>query len=212
MCLWQWKECNEETTEGSTNISEPQLLASFNHPYGDVNEIQWLTEDLCAVASSNGDVCLLRIDRENLLVNRDSTGYKLMPVNKWNQLHCSSNSLTTKQDHIITVGSEGKMCLLNFKKQTPVRIYKSADSGSMSSVIFMKQEEVATANNRGEVKIWDLRSNEEKPNKICHLAMDLGNFFFEYNVQIIKLCTRAYQVLLILIETFYIFSGHYKYF
>lgn len=37
----------------------------------------------------------------------------------------------------------------------------------------MKQEEVASANNRGQVKLWDLRSNHENPNKTCHLAMDL---------------------------------------
>jgi len=54
-----------------------------------------------------------------------------------------------------------------------VRKYESADSGSISTVLFVKQEEIAAANNRGQVKIWDLRSEEADPVKTCHLAMDL---------------------------------------
>ena len=38
-------------------------------------------------------------------------------------------------DHVVTVGSEGQMFLLNIKKEKPIKVYKSADSGSMSSVI-----------------------------------------------------------------------------
>ena len=41
-----------------------------------------------------------------------------------------------------------------------MRKYESADSGSISTVLFVKQEEIAAANNRGQVKIWDLRSKE----------------------------------------------------
>ena len=46
-----------------------------------------------------------------------------------------------------------------------MRKYDSADSGSISTVLFVKQEEIAAANNRGQVKIWDLRSKEADPVK-----------------------------------------------
>ena len=46
-----------------------------------------------------------------------------------------------------------------------MRKYESADSGSISTVLFVKQEEIAAANNRGQVKIWDLRSKEADPVK-----------------------------------------------
>ena len=55
----------------------------------------------------------------------------------------------------------------------PLRTFSNADSGSISCPLFLKQEQVASANSRGQVKIWDLRSSEEVPTKTCHLAMDL---------------------------------------
>ena len=68
-------------------VFEPQMVASHDHRFGDVNEIQFLTSDVFAVASSSGQVSLLRIERDNASVR--STGYKLLQVNKWDNLHCS---------------------------------------------------------------------------------------------------------------------------
>ena len=35
--LWQWSEDSEpmEVADGQTGVSEPQLLASFNHAFGE---------------------------------------------------------------------------------------------------------------------------------------------------------------------------------
>ena len=55
---------------------------------GDVNEMQFLTPDLFSVGSSDGSVTLLRISKENGLGNRETTGYNLAQMNKWN-LHKS---------------------------------------------------------------------------------------------------------------------------
>ena len=85
----------------------------------------------------------------------------------------SCNSLSCSGDHIVSVGSNGQMFLLNGKRQAPLKSLTEADSGSMSSVLFLKQDQVATGNTRGQVKIWDLRSTEDGPAKTCHLAMDL---------------------------------------
>jgi nuclear pore complex protein Nup43 len=65
------------------------------------------------------------------------------------------------------------MNLLNTKRSASVRSFTNADSCALNAVLFLKQDQVATANNRGQVKLWDLRSTDEVPSKICHLSMDL---------------------------------------
>jgi len=174
--LWKWTNetpMDDETSRfgESTGLFEPQLLASFDHRFGDVNEIQFLTSDVVATASSDGSVTLLRIDRDSLTNN--STGYKFVQVNKWNKIHSSCNGLSVNGDSIVSVGSDGKIFLLNGRRPAPLRTYANADSGSICCPLFLKQDQVASANSRGQVKIWDLRSSEEVPTKTCHLAMDL---------------------------------------
>ena len=83
--LWKWLDDGQNNEKPQ----EPQLLASFDHSFGDVNEIQFLEhEKRLLVASSDGSVSLLRIVT-NALVNRESTGYQLTLVNKWHRLHSS---------------------------------------------------------------------------------------------------------------------------
>jgi len=176
--LWKWsKETPMEDDNSrmgeSGDVFEPQLLASYDHRFGDVNEMQFLTSDVVATASSDGPVTLLRIDRDTLANSLQSTGYKFLQINKWNKIHSSCNGLSVSGDNIVSVGSDGKMFLLNGRRPGPLRTFSNADSGSISCPLFLKQEQVASANSRGQVKIWDLRSSEEVPTKTCHLAMDL---------------------------------------
>ena len=100
----------------SSCIFEPQLLASFDHRFGDVNEMQFLTSDVLATASSDGSVTLLKIDRDNLTSSIQSTGFKFLQLNKWNKLHSSCNGLSVSGDNIVSVGSGGKMFLLNGRR------------------------------------------------------------------------------------------------
>ena len=65
-------------------MAEPQLLASFDHRFGDVTELQFLTPDVFAASSSDGSVTLLRVVRDEL---QSSTGFKLVQVTKWDKLH-----------------------------------------------------------------------------------------------------------------------------
>jgi len=187
--LWSWNKVEETTTDPETvpvsaedsDVFEPNLLSSYDHGNGDVNEVQFLNTDTFAIASSDGTVSLLKIDRDNVLEARNlhSTGHKLTKVAAWNKLHSkrnvegSCNSLSCAGDHIVSVGSNGQMFLLNGKRQAPLKSFTEADSGSMSSALFLKQDQVASGNTRGQVKIWDLRSTEVQPSKTCHLAMDL---------------------------------------
>ncbi len=159
-----------------SQITEPERLTSFDHSFGDVNELQFLTTDVFASASSNGTVSLLRIAREN---NLGSSGISLVQANQWKDLHktklvCSScNGLSCSGDHIMTAGSDGKIVLLNAKRNSPVRVILSNDSCSFSACLFLKQDEAVAGNNRGQIKLWDLRSADETPSRTCNLSIDI---------------------------------------
>ena len=171
-----------EPTEQEGPVFEPDLLSSFNHDIGDVNDIHFLTSEVFAVASSDGTVTLVKIDRDSILGSRNtkSTGFKLAAIAKWSKLHSkqnvlgSCNAISCAGDNIVSAGSNGQMFVLNGKRQTPIKSFHEADSGSISSVLFLKQDQTASGNTRGQVKIWDLRANESSAaSKTCHLAMDL---------------------------------------
>ena len=170
-----------EPEEQEETVFEPDLLSSFNHD-GDVNDIHFLTPEVFAVGSSEGTVTLVKIDRDNLLGSRNtkSTGFKLTAIAKWNRLHFkknvpgSCNAISCAGDNVLSAGSNGQMFVLNGKRQVPLKSFNEADSGSISSVLFLKQDQAASGNTRGQVKIWDLRANENSTaSKTCHLAMDL---------------------------------------
>ena len=77
---------NEAMAEQDPEIFEPNLLSSHDHRIGNVNEIEFLTSEVFAVASSDGTVTVLKIDRDSISRFENSTGYKLNVVAKWSQL------------------------------------------------------------------------------------------------------------------------------
>ncbi len=168
---------NGETFAGQAMVFEPQMLASFDHRTGDVNEMQFLNADLLAVASSDGSVTLLKVQKDIVGSATPSTGISLSKANHWPKIHTSCNGLSVSGDHIMSIGNEGKMFLLNVKRQSPIQTFAKADSGSLSCALFLRQDQIAAANSRGQVKIWDLRvgntQDKQEPAKVCHLAMDL---------------------------------------
>ena len=89
-----------------------------------MNEIQFLTSDVVATASSDGSVTLLRIDRDSLKNN--STGFKFVQVNEWNKIHSSCNGLSVNGDSIVSVGTDGKIFLLNGRRPGMMRLLKVA--------------------------------------------------------------------------------------
>ena len=95
-----------------------------------MNEIQFLTSDVVATASSDGSVTLLRIDRDSLTNN--STGFKFVQVNKWNKIHSSCNGLSVNGDSIVSVGSDGKIFLLNGRRPGKVQISYSVIHNSIA--------------------------------------------------------------------------------
>ena len=71
---------------------------------------------------------------------------------------------------VASVGEDGKMFILSPKSGQPIKSYDQADSCSLTSVLFTKNDEVAAGNMRGQLKVWDLRAREEDPANVCVLS------------------------------------------
>merc|ERR1712080_788376 len=123
-------------------------------------------------ASSDGTVTALKIGREFASASstelEKASGWALQEVGKWDKIHkmqftdASCNSVACSSENFASAGEDGKIHLSNIKRREAIRSYK-ADSCSLNAVIFMRNDEIAAANMRGQLKIWDLRSKAEEP-------------------------------------------------
>ncbi|XP_013149382.1 PREDICTED: nucleoporin Nup43 [Papilio polytes] len=129
---------------------------------GDVTEIQFTGKNVIAVSTSDGKVRLLQISEYERKT-------PLKEVFIWNNLHkiarqaCSCTTLATMEGDIASVGEDGNINILNSRRGDITRTITEADSCSLHSVCFIKHNEIITGNFRGHMKIWDLRSPDNKP-------------------------------------------------
>ncbi len=159
----------DQGDEYEAQISVPEKMTRFSLGCANVNELLFLSQDVVASASSNGDVSLLRIGR-----GQYDSGYSLEQIRLWSNLHSSCNGLSCSGENMMTAGSDGRMTQVNAKRQEPVRIFANTDgSCCYNACLFLKQDSVIGANNRGQIKLWDLRSKDEQPSKVCNLSIDL---------------------------------------
>merc|ERR1719273_2232648 len=142
-----------------------------------------MNPDIALCASSDGSITLLRIGRDIAPAhieeqNSVSNGWALQEVSAWNKIHsmqfqdASCNGVACSVENIASAGEDGKIFLFNIKRREPIRSYNKADSCSLNTVIFIRNDEIAAANMRGQLKIWDLRANTEDPCKTCILSSE----------------------------------------
>ncbi|XP_059475898.1 nucleoporin Nup43 [Neocloeon triangulifer] len=85
------------------------------------------------------------------------------------QIFCACRGVDFMGEDVVTIGDDGKLILLNSYSahQQPVRIIE-ASSGALSSVCFIKHNEVLCGNSRGQISCWDLRKPAAQPgNTLC---------------------------------------------
>lgn len=152
-----------EETDTKQDV-DPKMVSEINHP-GDVTDLVFLNNDVLLAASSTGSVFLHRLQRNQ--------SFKQMQ--KWEHVHafkpgagpqfrmCPCTSVTVRNDNIITVGEDGRLVHLNVKHKDPIHVIDSAETCTINAVLFLKQFEVVTANMRGQLKVWDLRSKSNSP-------------------------------------------------
>ncbi|XP_050304526.1 nucleoporin Nup43 [Anthonomus grandis grandis] len=164
--LWDAYENIEEDDVYSFNVAE--------YPYcGDVTELKFLNSEYFASSSSSGSVHLFSV-----AVSDVGESY-IKHHRTWKDIHYFKNSepspstaLTFHENDIVTVGEDGRINVLNAQSENIVRTIDNADSCSIQCVIFIRHNEVLTSNLRGQMKVWDLRSNSNKAASTFMLSGD----------------------------------------
>ncbi|KAG8245999.1 Nucleoporin Nup43 [Homalodisca vitripennis] len=145
----------------------------YSHPHkGDVTEIKFIDNNNFLAASSLGSVQLLRVvDR----TQAEST--RFITTSSWDNIHyfptgeeSSCTGLASFEEDVATIGEDGRINLLSTREEGITKIYDDADSCSLCSVCFLKHNELLTGNSRGQMKIWDLRSGDDKPQSTFMLS------------------------------------------
>ncbi|XP_063828258.1 nucleoporin Nup43 [Ostrinia nubilalis] len=159
-----------ESPHEDEEIEYPRALSEFPVD-GDVTEIKFTEKNKIVVSTSNGDVRLLEISPYEKQT-------PLREIHSWTKLHnfgtdlCSCTSLDAIDGDIVTIGEDGNINILNGRRGETTRTITGADSCSLHSVCFFKHSEIITGNVRGHMKIWDLRTNNNKPAASFLLAGD----------------------------------------
>ncbi|ELU18713.1 hypothetical protein CAPTEDRAFT_166049 [Capitella teleta] len=128
---------------------------------GSVHDLCFFNYDLILVSSSLGGVTLLK---------HHSNSQTLSVVLEWKDLHrfhsqaeCACTSVAPHGDHFVTVGEDGRLCLVNMEHRTPTAVIDKADSCSINAACMLKRDECATVNSSGQLKVWDLRQSQDVP-------------------------------------------------
>eukprot|EP00096_Caligus_rogercresseyi_P002866 TRINITY_DN15201_c0_g1_i1.p1 TRINITY_DN15201_c0_g1~~TRINITY_DN15201_c0_g1_i1.p1 ORF type:complete len:373 (-),score=79.15 TRINITY_DN15201_c0_g1_i1:21-1139(-) len=137
---------------------EPAIKVDSSPHSGDVNGLEFLNSDTFVSGSSDGTLRLFRI-----LKSRDG---ELSLLHSWNKVHSgtyrqsASKSISCSGDIFASAGEEGKVVVINPRSMQSIKTYENADSCSLSALQFVKHDEIVTANMRGQMKLWDLRSSQ----------------------------------------------------
>jgi len=158
--LWKYNVDMEESGDSSKNIS---LLAALKHE-GDVTGLSWLNCETLITSSSKGGVNLYRLEQHRIL----NLGQK------WTDLHAAgvATCLTSLGESMATAGQDGRINILNARQITPVKVFDKADSCSVTDLIFSRSTDLLAANMRGQIKLFDLRSNRTEPTSTFLLSND----------------------------------------
>ncbi|XP_072947860.1 nucleoporin Nup43 [Epargyreus clarus] len=163
--VWTFESPHEDE-----DVEYPRQLSEYKVD-GDVTEIQFTEKNTIAVATSDGNVRLLEVsayDRQAPL----REVYSWEKLHKYGEDQCSCTSVATMETDIATIGEDGNINILNGRRGDITRTITDADSCSLHAVCFIKLNEIITGNIRGHMKIWDIRSQNNKPSASFLLAGD----------------------------------------
>ena len=153
VCLWRFGE-EEQGRDEASNAATASLLAAVKHP-GDVTGLTWINSDALLTCSSSGALNLYRLEQ-----------YKILSLGQtWTGLHKAANGgatcLGVYGETCATAGQDGRINIVNVRQRCPVKVYDDADSCSITDIIFSRSTDLLSANMRGQIKLFDLRSNRQ---------------------------------------------------
>jgi len=161
--VWDRVTTSHMGTDEAFLEHEPQKIYELPH-IGDVTDMQYMSPDQLAVASSAGRVS----------VYRHSHNGELKPVGVWDNLHSFGPSdpapctclASRDAEWLVSGGEDGKLKLVSVGQRQPVQVIGDTDSCTINAVTFLKQMEVLTVNSFGHLKTFDLRQEPGKRAKI----------------------------------------------
>ncbi|XP_041975011.1 nucleoporin Nup43 isoform X1 [Aricia agestis] len=154
--VWTLESQNEDD-----EAEYPRELSAYKVE-GDVTQIRFLDKTNIAVSISNGDVKIINVSAYDRQI-------PLREINCWKKIHnfgeevCSCTSLDTMEGELASIGEDGQINIYSTRRGEVSRTIKEADSCSLHSICFLKLNEIITGNLRGHMKIWDIRSSNDKP-------------------------------------------------
>ncbi|KAK3874053.1 hypothetical protein Pcinc_020977 [Petrolisthes cinctipes] len=155
VCVWRVPECDDD----------PNLQHHLTHQ-GNVNDIQYVTRDTFATASSTGSVHLYQ----------HNVGGHLEHKTSWKQIHSFRTShapctgLTSNGDQIASVGEDGKLVIINPGQERPVRTMESVGGCSVYTAVYVRANEILTGSLQGYLRLWDIRAPQ--PTKATLHSLD----------------------------------------
>jgi len=142
VCLWRTKKSGEA-----------DLLSSLEHK-GDVTGLCWLTSELLAASSSSGQATVYKLEHNKLSLYGDWSG--------GSSVSGGATCVAAHGETIATGGQHGSLNIINVRQRNPVQVFDKADSCSINDLIFSRSSDLLTANMRGQIKLFDLRSNKQE--------------------------------------------------
>lgn len=145
--LWSWLD----------EAADPLLTVEIDFS-GDVNCIQYVNRDLAAVASGNGHVCLF---------SHHSDDSDITLLHCWSRLHydkvgsVACTWLSVQGDNLATVGDDGRINFIDVNAEKVVANIDQSDGCPLTRAIHISKNELLTANVRGQMKMCDIRLNQQ---------------------------------------------------
>jgi len=123
---------------------------------GNVTGLEWNGPDMVLATSSGGDLTALKV----------VAGGNLEQAMLWQGLHRAGaggcTALSLYGDGVATAGQDGRINVLAGDQREPVKVYDKGDSCSLTALSYTRSSELVSANMRGQLKTWDLRSNSRE--------------------------------------------------
>lgn len=171
LCMWKFR--SREGPEDERTVIEPELI--------------------CKKYLSAGVTDLCFFDEQNLVASLESGGVvmfqylnaaeQLKQLQVWESLHCFPSgdpapctTLTVCKGeaamglNIITGGEDGRITVLNLNDLRPLTVIENADNSTVTALSCSMQLEVLSTSSSGQLKIWDLRTNTERPTNTVEVA------------------------------------------
>ncbi|XP_055887410.1 nucleoporin Nup43-like isoform X2 [Biomphalaria glabrata] len=166
ICVWDLRDRIAASDDRDDEISaldhEPQK--TFEMPYaGDVLDLQYLSSNTFAVASSTGAVTVLKH------LSSSETLAHLCTWDKHHQFKTGSPAACTclaprGDEWIATGGEDGQIVIVALEQRQPVQTL--ADSCTINDLTFLKQSEILSVNSFGQLKTFDLRQDPKQQAQI----------------------------------------------